>query len=101
MQLKEISYRKDLQLLLSLLSYKRRLKLVCFFIVKMYFPRRLVFFLTKNNNRTVVMCCAVCDLGWHLDCPLWAAMRRASSIVSSVYDNPEWVSDAPELFPTL
>jgi len=44
MQLKEISYRKDLQLLLSLLSYKRRFKLVYFFTVKMYFPRRLVFF---------------------------------------------------------
>jgi len=47
------------------------------------------------------MCRAVCDLGWHLDCPLWAAMWRASSTVSSVYNNPEWVSDAPELFPTL
>lgn len=47
------------------------------------------------------MCCAVCDLGWHLDYPLWAAMRRASCTVSSVYNNREWVSDAPELFPTL
>ena len=47
------------------------------------------------------MCCAVCDLGWHLDCPLWAPMRRASSTISSVYNSPERVSDAPELFPTL
>ena len=40
------------------------------------------------------MCCAVCDLGWHLDCPFWAAMRRASSTVPAVYNNPEWVSDS-------